>query len=68
MRSSLQLGQLAGIKIGIHYTWLFAFVLIAWFLATGYFPSIVPGVGRVTHWALGTGRPSCCSRPCSCTS
>jgi Zn-dependent protease/CBS domain-containing protein len=53
MRSSFQLGQLAGIKIGIHYTWLFAFVLIAWSLATGYFPSIVPGVGGVTYWALG---------------
>jgi Zn-dependent protease/CBS domain-containing protein len=53
MRSSLQLGQLAGIKIGIHYTWLFAFVLIAWSLATGYFPSIVPSAGGVTYWALG---------------
>jgi Zn-dependent protease/CBS domain-containing protein len=53
MRSSLQLGQLAGIKIGIHYTWLFAFVLISWSLATGYFPSIVPGAGAPTYWVLG---------------
>jgi len=53
MRSSLQLGQLAGIKIGIHYTWLFAFVLIAWSLAIGYFPSRVPGAGELTYWALG---------------
>jgi Zn-dependent protease/CBS domain-containing protein len=53
MRSSLQLGQLAGIKIGIHYTWLLAFVLIAWSLATGYFPSVVPSAGAVTYWALG---------------
>jgi len=48
MRSTLQLGQLAGIKIGIHYTWLFAFVLIAWSLAIGYFPSRVPGAGELT--------------------
>jgi Zn-dependent protease/CBS domain-containing protein len=53
MRSTLQLGQLAGIKIGIHYTWLFAFVLIAWSLAIGYFPSLVPGAGELTYWVLG---------------
>jgi len=53
VRSSLQLGQLACIKIGIHYIWLFAFVLIAWSLATRYFPSVVPSAGGVAYWALG---------------
>ena len=53
MRSSLQLGQVASIKIGIHYTWLFAFALIAWSLAIGYFPSLVPGAGELTYWTLG---------------
>ena len=32
MRGSLSLGRIAGIEIGIHYTWLLAFVLIAWSL------------------------------------
>lgn len=53
MRSSLQLGQLAGISIGIHYTWVFAFVLIAWSLATGYFPTIVTNAGAAVYWTLG---------------
>ena len=33
MRSSLRLGRIAGIEIGIHYTWLLAFFLITWSLA-----------------------------------
>jgi Zn-dependent protease len=53
MRSSVRLGRLAGIQIGIHYTWLFAFILIAWSLAVGYFPGVVPGVGAGMDWALG---------------
>ena len=39
MQGSLKLGTLAGIDIRVHYTWLFAFVLIAWSLALGYFPT-----------------------------
>src|SRR6266567_282089 len=53
MQSSVRLARIAGIDIGIHYTWLFAFVLIAWSLAVGYFPGVVPGVGAGLHWALG---------------
>jgi Zn-dependent protease len=54
MRSSLQLGQIAGIKIGIHYTLLLGFVLIAWSLATGYFRTVVPSAGAGTDWARGS--------------
>jgi hypothetical protein len=32
MQGSLKLGTLAGIDIRLHYTWLFAFILIAWSL------------------------------------
>ncbi len=38
MQGSLKLGTLAGIDIRVHYTWFFAFILIAWSLALGYFP------------------------------
>src|SRR6266567_9389785 len=37
MQGSLKLGTLAGIDIRVHYTWFFAFILIAWSLALGYF-------------------------------
>src|SRR6266536_2969751 len=53
MQSSIRLGRIAGIDIGLHYTWIFAVVLIAWSLALGYFPDVVPGLGVGTYWALG---------------
>ncbi len=53
MRSSFTLGQVAGIKIGIHYTWLLAFVLIAWSLAQGYFPDLLPRSSQATYWLMG---------------
>ena len=37
MSGSFKIGRLAGIQVGIHYTWLLALVLIAWSLAEGYF-------------------------------
>src|SRR5438876_3831545 len=53
MQGGLRLGTLAGIEIRIHYTWLFAFVLIAWSLAQGYFPISNAGLGAGTYWILG---------------
>jgi Zn-dependent protease/CBS domain-containing protein len=40
----------AGIDIGVHYTWLFAFALIAWSLARGFFPDSYPGWAESTYW------------------
>ena len=53
MQGTLKLGTLAGIDIRVHYTWLFAFILIAWSLAQGYFPSADAGLGTGTYWLLG---------------
>jgi Zn-dependent protease len=53
MHSSLSIGRVAGIRIGIHYTWLFAFVLIAWSLAASYYPDAMPGLGTTTYWLIG---------------
>jgi Zn-dependent protease/CBS domain-containing protein len=53
MKSSVRLGRVAGIDVGIHYTWLFAFALIAWSLAAGFFPSAAPGLAAPTYWLLG---------------
>jgi hypothetical protein len=52
MPSSLRLGRVAGIEIGVHYTWLFAFFLITWSLAGGYFPAAYPGWSPATYWAV----------------
>lgn len=53
MPGSFRLGSIAGIAIGIHYTWLLAFVLISWSLAAGFFPQLFPGFDRATYWTIG---------------
>ncbi|MCC6179566.1 MAG: site-2 protease family protein [Chloroflexi bacterium] len=53
MHSSFTIARVHGIPIGIHYTWLIAFVLITWSLAAGYFPAAYPGLGQGTYWIMG---------------
>lgn len=53
MKASFRLGRIAGLEIGIHYTWLFALVLIAWTLADGFFPRSFPGWEWPVYWATG---------------
>jgi Zn-dependent protease/CBS domain-containing protein len=50
---SLKLGTLAGIEIRVHYTWLFAFILVAWSLGQGYFLPMTPGQAASAYWILG---------------
>jgi Zn-dependent protease len=42
-----------GIEIGVHYSWVFAFALITWSLAHGFFPLNFPGWAGSTYWAAG---------------
>jgi len=53
MKASFRLGRIAGIEIGIHYTWLLAFALISWSLAQGLFPQVYPGWSTGTYWITG---------------
>ncbi|MDP2916728.1 MAG: site-2 protease family protein [Dehalococcoidia bacterium] len=53
MRSSFRIGRVAGIDIGVHYTWLLALILISWSLAQGFFPQIAPGLSMGTYWIAG---------------
>jgi len=52
MPSSFTVGRIAGIRIGIHYTWLFAFALISWSLAS-YFPTTLRSATPLTYWLMG---------------
>jgi Zn-dependent protease len=45
--------RVAGIRIVIDPTWLFAFALVVWSLATGYFPAATPPIAGAAAWALG---------------
>jgi Zn-dependent protease/CBS domain-containing protein len=53
MRGSFRLGRIAGIEIGVHFTWLFALFLITWSLAQGFFPQGYPGWSLATYWLTG---------------
>ncbi|HVG97121.1 MAG TPA: site-2 protease family protein [Chloroflexota bacterium] len=52
-RSSLTLGRIAGIRIAVHYTWLFVFLLVTGSLAGGYFPLAYRGWAPASYWAAG---------------
>jgi Zn-dependent protease len=53
MGGSLVLGEIRGIRIQIHYTWLIVFVLVAWSLAAGVFPTLAPGLSTAGYVLLG---------------
>jgi Zn-dependent protease/CBS domain-containing protein len=53
MKSSLRLFRIAGIDIGIHYTWIFIFIFFSWSLAQGYFPQQYRGWSTTTYWITG---------------
>lgn len=53
MHSSIKLGRVAGIEIGLHFSWLIIAGLTAWSLSTAYFPYRHGYVHPTTSWLLG---------------
>src|SRR5437879_7887828 len=53
MRGTLRLGRLAGVEVGVHFSWLFLFALVAWSVATGAIPSEFPNWNAVSYWSVG---------------
>jgi Zn-dependent protease len=49
----LKLFRVLGIQITLNYTWFIVFGLIAWSLASGYFPYHYPSLSRSAHWTMG---------------
>jgi Zn-dependent protease/CBS domain-containing protein len=52
MKASFKLFRIAGIDIGIHYTWIFIFLLFSWTLADGYFPAYYQW-STAAYWITG---------------
>jgi Zn-dependent protease/CBS domain-containing protein len=52
MQSTFTLGRIAGIPIGINWSWLLVFALIAWSLAARLFPETNPGLADGTYVAM----------------
>jgi Zn-dependent protease/CBS domain-containing protein len=53
VKSTFRLFRIAGIDIGIHYTWIFIFIFFSWTLAQAYFPAQYPGWSTATYWITG---------------
>jgi Zn-dependent protease len=53
MKSSLRLGKIFGIPIGINYTWFIVFALVTLSLATAYFPGRYPTWSSLGYWGVG---------------
>jgi Zn-dependent protease/CBS domain-containing protein len=49
---TFQLGRIAGIRIGVNWSWLIVFALIVWSLAVAVFPSQNPGFSDGEYIAL----------------
>lgn len=49
MESSFRLGRIAGVEIGVNWSWLVVFALITWSLAAGVFPDQDPGRSQATY-------------------
>ncbi len=41
------------IKVKIDWSWIFIALLIAWSLASGYFPAVYEGLPKSTYWGMG---------------
>ena len=52
MSSTFQLGRIAGIRIGVNWSWLIVFALIVWSLAVAVFPSQNPGFSDGEYVAM----------------
>ena len=49
MSSSIRLGRFAGVEIGVNWSWLVVFALIAWSLASAVFPAQNPGLSHAAY-------------------
>ena len=52
MTSSIRIGRVAGVEIGIHWSWALIVALIVWSLADQVFPEMNPGFADGTYVAM----------------
>ncbi len=53
MASSIRLGRIFGIEIGVNWSLVFVFALISWTVATQVLPFDVPGQPALSYWFAG---------------
>jgi Zn-dependent protease/CBS domain-containing protein len=53
MKSTFRLIRIAGIDIGIHYSWAVIFVMLLLTLSLNYFPQASPDHSKTSYWVAG---------------
>ena len=53
MRPNFRLAKIAGVDVGIHYSFFVILALVSWSLASGFLPDRFYGWGSATYWATG---------------
>ncbi len=53
MYDTFRLGRIAGIRVGLNWSWLLVLALIVWTLSDGVFPAAEPGLQRGTYIGMG---------------
>ncbi|MEK6960010.1 MAG: site-2 protease family protein [Nanoarchaeota archaeon] len=53
MRAYHRLGSVLGIEIGIHVSWYVVFLLLAYSLGSGFFPTVLVGESSLTYSLMG---------------
>ena len=53
MKSSIRLFRIAGIDIGVHFSWILILIFFTTTLALGFFPAASPEETTGTYWAAG---------------
>ena len=53
MSGTFGLGRLFGVRIQVHFSWVFIFALIAWSLASSWLPSRYVGWSPTQYWTVG---------------
>ena len=52
MKSTFPLGRIAGIEVGIHFSWFVILGLVTWTLANGLLPALNSSWGLIFLWSL----------------
>jgi Zn-dependent protease/CBS domain-containing protein len=55
MNPSFTIARIAGIRIGVNWSWLIVFALIVWTLESAVFPASNPGLARATYVSMAVG-------------
>jgi len=51
--SSIKLGRIFGVDVGVHWSWVFIFLIVTWSFATGVFEEFYPGWTGAQKWIGG---------------